>query len=86
MSDDDCAAVSDTVRAVVRCSGADNECPCRLYTRASYERMDRDGAWHPVCYECVRVSRRLGWRTRRLRAPNGESNRFKMSGANLEYG
>ena len=62
------------MNSVVLCSGPENGMDCFAQRTgpcvASYERMDKTGAWHPVCYECVKTSRRLGWRTRKLHTQN----------------
>ena len=64
------------MNSVVLCSGPENGMDCFAQRTgpciASYERMDNTGAWRPVCYECVKTSRRLGWRTRKLHTQNDQ--------------
>ena len=58
------------------CSGPEKGMPCIVTShglrKVSYERMDNTGTWCSVCYECVKISRRLGWRTRKCRRRQNE--------------
>ena len=58
------------MKEAVKCSGVYDTLRCYRGNFASHERMQQDGTYRPLCYECVKIARREGWRTRRLHTPN----------------